>query len=281
MSNETSNTNPSWASKLTKGCSSQYGGKSVPVQFILECETEQLANVYTSLHWDDPLLDQIREQNPYGSVAMGCQSTHRRGTATATCLMRLPPPGALDQLPLMEREVIRIFNDRESDLDQVIHFSNFADHKLVGLSLAVVWHMPGMPPTSFRGALFVDVESLGQDYKEVPGILIRSFNGLNAADTMKPGELNGDSESKTAEGGELDELPQQELKWRLEFEKALDALSERDWQGHLVAVCTMQGIPSNLDTTPAGSDVAEESDIPEKHEATEEHKTEGGLEFPD
>jgi len=198
MSNGTSNTKPSWASKLTKGCSSQYGGMSVPVQFILDCETEHLAKFYTFLHWDGPLLDQIREQkeDPYGGAPMECQSTHRMNTSTTTCLMRLPPPGALDQLPLMEREVIRIFNDRESDLDQVIHFSNFADHKLVGLSLAVVWHIPSLPPTCFRGGLLVDVESLGQDYKEVPGILVRSFRGLNAADTMEPGELNGDSESK-------------------------------------------------------------------------------------
>jgi hypothetical protein len=170
---------------------------SVPVQFILDCETEQLARAYASLDWDAPLRDQIREQNeaPYRAVPMGCQRSHGRDIATTTCLMRLPPPRTLDQLPLMERELIRIFNDRESDLDRVVHLSGFADHKLVGLSLGVVWHIPGLPPTSFRGGHVVDVESLGQDDEEAPGQLGRLLGGRKAANTMKSGELNGDRDS--------------------------------------------------------------------------------------
>jgi hypothetical protein len=88
-------------------------------------------------------------------------------------------------------------------------------------------------------------------------------------------------ESKVAEGGELDELLQQELKWRSEVEKSLDALSDRDWQGHLIAVCSMEGIPSKSDTTPEGSDIAEGDNISEECEATEGHKTEGGFGIPD
>jgi hypothetical protein len=197
MSNKDSNTKPSWVSKFTKDRSCQYGGMSVPVQFILDCETEQLARAYASLDWDAPLRDQIREQNeaPYRAVPMGCQRSHGRDIATTTCLMRLPPPRTLDQLPLMERELIRIFNDRESDLDRVVHLSGFADHKLVGLSLGVVWHIPGLPPTSFRGGHVVDVESLGQDDEEAPGQLGRLLGGRKAANTMKSGELNGDRDS--------------------------------------------------------------------------------------
>ncbi|KAE9375846.1 hypothetical protein N431DRAFT_333880 [Stipitochalara longipes BDJ] len=218
MADATPNSKSTLFSKLAKSDKkSPHGGRAVPVQFVICCGTE--AQVHGYLELDNDKKDGFE-------APLGCRrSSHATDILlSTTCLMRLPLSKE-DQLLQLRREAIRIFNDRESDLQRVIDVGKFADHELAIIDLGVVWHSIDLPCTWFGGAYVEDVEEFAED-----------------------------NEKSEAEASEFDESREMDQKRDLEVEKALDALAATDWRGHLIAACYMEGPPITREGSVAEED---------------------------
>jgi hypothetical protein len=62
----------------------------------------------------------------------------------------------------------------------------------------------------------------------------------------------------------LEEPREEDRKWDLEVEKALDALADTDWNGYLFAVCNMEGPEPSLMITPEGSVNRDDDESPDE-----------------
>jgi hypothetical protein len=148
--------------------------------------------------------------------------------------MRLPlhKEGQHLQLP---REAVRIFNDRESDLHRVLEWGKFKDHELANLEIGVNWNIHGLRATVFGGATCVDIKKFVEE-----------------------------NEKSDRQALELEEPREEDQKWDLEVEKALDALADTDWNGYLFAVCHTEGPEPRLMITAEGSVDGDDNESPDE-----------------
>ncbi|KAN0112560.1 hypothetical protein V8E51_005511 [Hyaloscypha variabilis] len=148
--------------------------------------------------------------------------------------MRLPLHKECQHLQL-QREIVRIFNDRESDPHRVLEPGKFKDHELANLEIGVNWDIHGLGATVFGGATCVDVKKLVED-----------------------------NEKSDRQAVELEEPREEDRKLDLEVEKALDALADTDWNGYLFAVCHMEGPELRLMINPEGSVDGDDNESPDE-----------------
>jgi len=142
--------------------------------------------------------------------------------------MRLPLT-AERQLLQIQREVVRLFKEKESDLHRVIEMGMFKDYELYAVEVGVAWHSFGLPCTWFGSTYIVDSTRLASVEDEAYDVHAERFDG--------------------------------------EVEKTFEVLDGNGWQGHLVAVCYLKGPAVRLMTSQEGSvdgedEFSEESEGP-------------------
>jgi hypothetical protein len=192
---------------------------AVPLQFLFGCAAQSLnPNPADAEH--EAFLLTVPGSEERGkleaSLPHACSKNHGFEGFKSTCIIRLPLSQKNKYFHL-GNEVIRVFNARESDLQENLDGMKFADHKLISMRLAVNWDPEGK---------FYDGYGREGTWDLAHTILGGNVEVKKFAEGAAAGKLVG------VEGSE---------KWEAETIKVLDAWAIRGWKGQLVAICHMEG----------------------------------------
>jgi len=162
-------------------------------------------------------------------IAVDCEAYHDYFYQDATMGVICIPESRDDIFINITRQIVRMVDEQEYGTYGHLLRSEFLDHDLLYVSLALDWAAEPTRLTPFGNGVVVDVDML----RNLP-------DGKSFSEALKEEEEPAVPEPPHLTGRWVSVPEDTELlnkKRDVEIDRALDALSVRGWNGNLVAIC--------------------------------------------